>query len=317
MTITTEYASRFRRATPNSPCPICKNMDWCSIAADGSFVICMKDSSGAMRETANGGWLHRLTDRPQTIRRPGIRSTLVMIQRQTDDFTSLATKYASAVMPAMLDKLGATLGISSASLSRLNAGWSFDLARRRGDRHQPFDAGDALLSCDNRAWIFPMSDALGRITGLRVRMESGEKFSAPGGREGLFIPAGLNITGGRLLVAEGPTDTAALLDLEFSAVGRPSCTGGATLLAQLVKRHRPSELVIVSDGDVPGRRGAESLACVMLPFVPSIRVIEPPAGIKDPRAWKAAGATTDDINRAIDAAPARKITVRAKGAVNA
>jgi hypothetical protein len=117
-----------------------------------------------------------------------------------------------------------------------------------------------------------------------------------------------------LLIAEGPTDTAALLDMGFEAVGRPSCSGGVGLLVDLVRSRRVKDVVIVADVDPhgAGQRGAESLAIALVPYCPSIRVIEPPGGIKDVRDWKNAGAGHDDIMAVVDATPVRQLVVCSK-----
>jgi DNA primase len=158
-----------------------------------------------------------------------------------------------------------------------------------------------------------MSDASGLVVGIRLRRPDGRKLSVRGGKEGLFIPADLP-DGGRLLICEGPTDTAALLDLGFSAVGRPSCTGGTRHLVELVRLRRPSELVIVADGDGPGQRGAEGLAATLAAYCAVVRVITPPAPHKDARAWKQAGATAGDVVALIDAAPVRRLQIRTRKA---
>ena len=107
------------------------------------------------------------------------------------------------------------LGVSVESLRRLGVGWS----------------------AKHRAWAFPMSNAAGDVLGIRLRLPGGKKLSVKGGKEGLVHSrrGPLRLPSGRLLllIAEGPTDTAALLDLGFSAVGRPSCTGGVKLLVEL------------------------------------------------------------------------------------
>ena len=156
-----------------------------------------------------------------------------------------------------------------------------------------------------------MSNAAGDVLGIRLRLSNGKKISVKGGHEGLFNPEGIDAHG-LLLIAEGPTDTAALLDLGFSAVGRPSCSGGVRLLTELVHKSKPSGVVVVSDFDANGvgQRGAETLATVLLAYSQSVRVITPPAGVKDAREWKRRGATAADLEAAIDAAPMRKLVVR-------
>jgi DNA primase len=154
----------------------------------------------------------------------------------------------------------------------------------------------------------------GAVRGIRLRRPGGYKFAVKDGRDGLFLPAGAEAAGGPLLICEGPTDAAALIDMGFGAgavAGRPSCTGGVKLLCELVRRRRPLEVVVLADGDEPGRRGAANLASVLLAYAPAVRVIAPPEGVKDAREWLRAGGTRRDAEAAIQAAPARRLSVRA------
>ena len=66
----------------------------------------------------------------------------------------------------------------------------------------------------------------------------------------------------------------------------------------------------MADGDAPGQRGAGNLAAVLLAYCPAVRIITPPAGAKDARAWKRAGATAADVQAVIDAAPVRRLAVK-------
>src|SRR5262249_61220748 len=107
-----------------------------------------------------------------------------------------------AVDPGRLHQLALSLGLSVTSLSRFGVGWS---------------AGHA-------AWTFPMVDHTGTVLGMRLRLPDGRKLSVRGGKEGLFLPRDFAAQS-PVLIAEGPTDAAALLDLGFpAALGRPSCT---------------------------------------------------------------------------------------------
>jgi len=146
------------------------------------------------------------------------------------------------------------------------------------------------------------------VRGIRLRHLDGRKLSVRGGREGLFVPRDL-ATSERLLVCEGATDAAALLDLGLTAIGRPSCTGGVGLIVDVVRRRREREVVVLADADEPGRRGAANLAAVLTAFAPSVRIIEPPSGAKDARAWVRSGATAVDVQRAIDAAEPQRLRV--------
>ncbi len=283
----------WQRVSRRRPCPVCGRFDWCMYAGPDdapTAVICPRTPSD--QRAGEAGYLHILrTDGPTW---PAWRQTLRRAVRMVDnptgaapDFAKLAADCCAAVRSDDLQRLAVNLGVTVESLRRLQVGWS---RARRG-------------------WSFPMSDAGGRILGIRLRLAGGKKLSVKGGREGLFIPSDLHVDGGRLLVCEGPTDTAALLDLGLAAVGRPSCTGGVKLLVELVKQRRPAETIIVADTDAPGQRGAENLAAVLVAYAAAVRVIAPSAGVKDARDWKRRGATAADLAAVIDAAPVRRLTI--------
>lgn len=175
------------------------------------------------------------------------------------------------------------IGVSPASLQHLDIGWT------------------------GRCWAFPMRGRDSTVCGIRIRTPSGEKFSERGGKEGLFVPSVLSGTGA-LVIAEGPTDCAALLDLGFDAIGRPSCRGGVRLIADFVRRGDWKRHVIFADADGPGLDGALALARVLAPLSHDVRVVVPPA--KDARAWKNAGATRENVLDLIGAAPPIRLSVR-------
>ena len=170
-------------------------------------AICTRHES--RRRCGESGWLHWLQSDPRGRPRTQQRR-VVLLQGPTaadtvrQDIAQQAEEARQAIAPDALQRLADTLGLSPESLERLGVGWS----------------------AKHDAWTFPMTDAQGDVLGIRLRLRNGRKLSVRGSKEGLFLPAGLE-GGQQLLVAEGPTDTAALLDLGFAAVGRPSCTGGA------------------------------------------------------------------------------------------
>jgi len=274
---------------------VCGKPDWCLFAGPDeapNAAICARTESP--KRCGEGGWLHVLrTDGPawprwrRTLRRAvGIMADA---KRPGIDFDRLARECQAAVKPEALGQLAGNLGLSARSLRRLAVGWS----------------------AEHRAWTFPMRNAAGDVVGIRLRLPRGRKLSVKGGREGLFIPDGLH-PGGRLLICEGPTDTAAMLDFGFEAVGRPSCTGGVKHLCELVRRLDVHDVVIVADQDAPGQRGANRLASTLVAYVAVVRVITPPGDVKDARAWKRAGATAADVLAAIDATKPRRLHVTTK-----
>jgi 5S rRNA maturation endonuclease (ribonuclease M5) len=247
------------------------------------------------RATRNGGYVHRIDESRRII------PTVTATRAKRTDLAGVALSFAAAVSLPMIRSLSDRLGVSVASLDRLGVGWAFDtINHRRGGRALIFDAGDLIRSCGNRVWSFPMRDVSGNVVGIRLRDDGGDKWAVAGGRDGLFVPSELD--GDDLLICEGPTDAAALLDLGFNAVGRSCCTGGARLLATWLLIRKPRSAVIVSDADAPGQRGAHALASILRTILP-IKIIQPPGGMKDAREWRCAGATTADVQAAIDAAP--------------
>ena len=258
---------RMLRVSRDRRCPICGKSDWCLVTQDGSAAICARVEQGSRKRCGEAGWLHvlRRTGEGKQTRLTGVRS--IQLTKAGKDFQEAAKQYTAAIRPDELATLARQLGVSKQSLERLEVG-----------------------RCHN-AFTFPMKSDSGKIIGIRLRSLNGHKLALKGSRQGLFVPMGLP-KGGPLLICEGPTDTAAALDLGFSAVGRPSCNGGGRLLTRYA---RGRDVVIVADGDLPGRRGAGTLSAMLLPFCNSVRVICPPENIKDLRAWKRSGATHEDI----------------------
>lgn len=276
----------WRRVSRSEPCPICGRPDWCMISGpEGSpeAVICPRTESP--RRAGEAGWLHIL--RPG--KRPVARSISIAIDTDRGgDFAKLTEAYQCAIRaePFRLARLAQSLGLSAESLQRLSVGWS----ARHG------------------AYTFPMKRGDGTICGLRLRSPDGRKWAVRGSRQGLFIPDGIDATD-RLLVCEGPTDTAACLDWGLAAIGRPSCNGGTRDVVAYVRQHRPAEVVVVADADEPGLRGAEALAAVLLAYAAAVRVVQPPPGTKDARGWRSTGASAKDVLAAIEVAPRRQLRI--------
>jgi hypothetical protein len=280
------HKAAWRRVSRSHPCPVCGHADWCLVAAGGAAAICPRVESG--KRAGDAGYLHRLMDR-QSIRRD--RVVCIRHRSGPPDFGPLAARCVQNCEPTRLAGLARSLGVSAEALAALSVGWY---------------AGGA-------AWSWPMTDpAAGRVIGIRLRRPDGTKYAVRGGRDGLFLPATPpGPTDGLLLVCEGPTDTAAALTLGYArVVGGPSCAGGTRSLVALVRDRHPTPVAVVADGDGPGRDGARRLAAVLRLHCLDVRVVVPPAGAKDLRAWVAAGATRADMDRAIAAAAPWPLTVR-------
>ncbi|MFO0796373.1 MAG: toprim domain-containing protein [Gemmataceae bacterium] len=270
------------RVSRERPCPVCEKTDWCLVAADKTACICPRTESA--KRCGDAGFLHRLAD----TRRPlGPRRVVIRPVTAPPDLSALAAGFREAATPDRLAAFAAELGVRTASLTAFGVGWA---------------AGYP-------AWAFPMTDpTTATVTGIRLRPPVGKKFSVTGGKESLFLPAPLAPAGEALLVCEGATDAIAAHTIGFlNAVGRPSCTGGTAHLVALVRRHRPAGVVVVADKDVAGMRGADALATTLSLYSRDVRVIAPPAGVKDLRAWVAAGATRPALEHLIHSAARRRL----------
>ena len=202
----------------------------------------------------------------------------------------LAQQFRARADQSEASRLASNLGLSIESLRRLGLGWAEKL----------------------RAWSFPMREESGCILGIRLRRPDGSKLCVKGSREGLFIPFDYfrdDPPRGLLFICEGPTDTAAMLDLGFAVAGRPSCEGGIALLRRLVRLSGPGLLAILADRDAPGQRGAERLANSLSVHCADVRVFTPPSGIKDARDWKRAGGRRGDVLAAMAEARQRRLEV--------
>ena len=277
------------RVSQQHRCPICNHADWCLTSADGTAAICGRVSVGSVKLCGEAGYLHRLSKPPASWR---LQARHVVIPAAPADVTDLALTYhAAADRQGHFDRLADELGLSVESLRRFRVGWCPDE--------------------DCSTW--PMSDAAGRIIGINRRFQNGSKRIMPGHKAGLYLPDDLLIASDSTLVAcEGGTDAVAGRDLGLQCVGRFSCTHGAKLLVELVKAQRPSLVVIVADGDGPGRRGADSLAVAVVPYVPGLKVVEPPAPFKDLRAWRQGGAALPDVKHLIAGVEPRRLAVEVR-----
>jgi hypothetical protein len=274
-------ATIWRRVSRTSRCPVCGRADWCLVSIDGTVAICPRTESG--RRAGDAGYLHRLADDADVRVR---RARHVRLTAAGPDFGPLGTQYRAALDAGRLYQLACQIGLSEASLTALGVGWS----------------------ATHKSYTFPMVNVTDVVVGIRLRTPDGRKLSVRGGREGLFLPP-TQTPGERLLVCEGPTDAAALLDLGFDHVaGRPSCTGGVKLLCELVRHRRPADVVIVADADGPGRAGADNLAGTLVCYTEAVKVIAP-TGHKDVRDFLRAGGTRAAVETAITAAPVRRLRI--------
>jgi hypothetical protein len=272
------------RVSRPRPCPVCERSDWCLIKIDGSEACCKRVISD--RQMGEAGSIHRLED-CQAIPDHVIRK---MVERRPEPdvpMWKLAKMYHEEIISReMIKPMSSLLGVSEGSLISLRVGWS--------KTHDAFS--------------FPMRDAKKRICGIRLRRPNGRKYSVIDSRSGLFIGMDGKEDPEMLCICEGPTDTAAMIDLGFDVIGRPDCGSGTEMLVNYVKCNR-RDVVIVHDRDEPNSaaeanvmRGVSVLTDRLLGIAKSVRVIAPPSS-KDIREWVGEGATRDTVRAVIDQIP--------------
>lgn len=298
--------SSFRRTSRSRPCPVCHKPDWCLVSTDDPeappLALCKRVESPV--QWGSAGYLHRLRSLHHVL--GARRRTIVSASPAAAhaELGHLAEQAAARVHYANSEAFAATLSISLHSLTRLGLGWM-----------DPTVLADLGMRSRSGVWSFPMRLPTGCACGIRLRTDGGFKFAVAGSRNGLFLPDGLVGPLALLLIAEGESDTAALLDMGFDAIGRPGAGNANELVLSLVRNIRPLRVVVVGDNDSIGQVKATHLARKLAPHIPDTRVILPPPSIKDAREWKKSGATCAAVSAAIDAAkPVRfMVTATRKG----
>jgi hypothetical protein len=254
----------WNRVTRAKPCPVCGKNDWCLISEDASAVICPRTDSKKFVE--GSGYLHVLKETEWS--KDQWKQEKKELPEHNEVLAVMARKFYLACGEEQQVDASERLLVSDKSLRRLGMGWCTSQA----------------------ADTFPMFRHERRLVGIRMRGTDGRKWAIKGSKQGLFIPKDLP-SNKVLFICEGPTDTAAMLDLGFAAVGRPSCLGATDLIAEIAsKRH----VIVVADGDTPGKDGASRLAYAIRNIAYKVGVVSPPEDYKDVRAWYRGGELTKD-----------------------
>lgn len=201
--MTTTTTAPLSRVSHRNPCPICEHPDWCSVAEDGAFAICMRVADGSIKPSKNGGHLHRLRERDfQPVR---------LVQRKPDPSPAAPIERCHIVYEALL---GALL-LSEAHADNLAARGLSDLTVARNNyatlpntlkaiqnacetltifhdlAHVPgfFTdyEGKWRFNAKRTGFLIPARDVQGRIQALQVRQDTGTRyiwFSSPNKNNG-------------------------------------------------------------------------------------------------------------------------------------
>ena len=224
--------TKWRRVTKDAPCGVCGKTSWCTVAEGAAH--CMRVESE--KPVESGGWIHAVEVVLPRLTRP--------VKRLTPDEVESLVRGCERHPRAQAQRtsLARRLGVSVRSLERLHVGCGAD--KRSG--------------LEFSSW--PERDARGAFTGLVRRYADGVKKTYPGTSHGLIYADDWRGDGRVVLVPEGGSDTAALLSLGLSAIGRPSNLGGVKLLTQLLKGYRGC-VVVLGENDQKARETCRCGVC--------------------------------------------------------
>lgn len=231
------------RFNAESPCPICgkptsrRRESYCLCTDDRAWVVCGHASAGGRLLSPTAGRLFKIDDhapeRNIGLKKPPAKK--LAAGRNFRDIVARAIEQAKGRLSPLADELG----VSERSLTRLGVG-----IITASELHALDTTASSTI-----AYTFPMVDGQRRLIGVRLRAGA-KKYAITGSRNGLFWPGGL--TGwGPLVMPEGPSDTAKMLDLGFDAIGRPAAKA---CVEMGVEAARGRDLVAIADyGDTPAK----------------------------------------------------------------
>lgn len=270
--------SAWPRVTKAAPCLACGKDHFCTRSADGRALHCMRTVEAPpgwrlLKRCPDGGvvFVQANGHAPALVRSKGSKPPpLPPVDRGPE-----ATRYEAALTPDLARELADVLGIPVDVLGEIGVGWT--------DGHRFTTKGT------RPAWTFPEVDPAGRVVGITFRDRDGQKIVGALHKRGLIVPRNLATLPDPVLIVEGASDVLAALSMGLAAVGRPSASAGADLLAELL---RDRDVLLVGendekpDGRWPGRDGARHVAAAIArawgkPVAWSIT----PAPAKDLREW--------------------------------
>jgi len=256
------------RVSHNNPCPICHKPDACLYAEDGSAAICSRVKEGSIKTVGegpySGGYLHIIKE--------GFKPKPVVKKRPAIiNWNTLNKCYTDAFSKILWE------GDFPCPPYTMETGW------------------------DSEAYTFPVRNAEDEIIGISRRFPDSRKGMVKGSQVGIFIPRLDWDNLKTLFICEGASDLATALDMGLKAIGRLSCQTGGFHIVEWCRRHLPTQVVIISDNDKPGRYGARYLQDAILDDVDINTLVYVPEGnIKDLREYVQKGGTREKFLESIN-----------------
>lgn len=167
-------------------CLICGRPDYCSVADNDAFAICMRESAGSIKEARNGGFIHILNKTPRV---PEKLENIIEIKKAGSGhlhrvYSHLIKKYLS-LTPKHFQHLNIDRGLSEKTI-KLNgyvsapenlSGISASMEKIFGDSLKGVPGfyrtskGWRLVST-NGIWL-PVRDVHGNIRGFQIKQDLG------------------------------------------------------------------------------------------------------------------------------------------------
>lgn len=298
--------TKWPEVSRSEPCVVCGKKSWCKRSPNGKWSLCRRVESD--KPGMGDGWLHSLNGER--------RLPVIQIKEEAEpviDWTVFATRLRSNRDHELTNKqvisinaeeerqrLAAKIGVKVESLQALWVGYGIEEGVSKYGK--PWK---------QEYWSFPERNHQGRVTGIVRRIDKSgtglpdKKLSMKGGRSGVYYEPLWFTRSGPVYIAEGGSDTAALISMGASAIGRPSCSSAKCLVDLLGKYKKPIRVLAERDehpenrGQIkscpldcegcshcwPGKKGAEVVAGRLVAALPKhkIEVWFPPHGFKDVR----------------------------------
>jgi len=240
----------YNRCTVRMPCPVCGRIKYCMVSDNGERVLCTKVEHGAIK-TYKCGFIHDVTS--------AMTSPIKVVKSKLykPNFAHIRSVYkglnfsSQALLP-----LARHLKVSVYSLRCLGVGKS------------------------DRAWDFPMYDAKRQMIGIKRRNLQEKKWCVRHSRLGVYLPSTF-VTSSAVIICEGESDTAAMLDLGYNVVGRASASTCQFILCKLLGTCR-AVIIADRDKDSLGLKEAYKLSRTLQG---EATVIMPLVECKDAREW--------------------------------
>ncbi len=284
------------RATRAAPCPVCGSPSkGCSRTEDG-LHLCRGEARPGWRRISRGpdnaGFSHFRREDDHGPERNGHGHHNGEPTQPPKSWKPEAEQYAKRLTPDLRAILAGKLGLPVEALDAIPLlGYFGEI------KPGTFEGDDELPA--GPCWTFPEHDAFGRVTGINRRFANGRKKAMYGHSRGLTLPEGWRDRPGPLLVAEGASDVLALTACGIACIGKPSNTGGAGHLADLLRTFpEGTDIVVVGEWDErpskddptktiwPGRDGvASTKAKLGRRLKRKILGAYPGGRLKDCRAW--------------------------------